>query len=272
MKTAAKPRRTAAAGRRSGQGGKGGARSTKSSGSAKRPGKSTPARVAAPRRWNFPTLKLGAELRRDIVAVALVVLALLTFWSLFGERGGLLGLWGDALRRAFGWAAILVPLMLLLWVVDGFRPHPVAPFGPRRRHLAGTALFLVALLGLLHLPAPDPLAWGLTGRGGGYLGYLVAAPLAAALRPLGAGLVLLGLSIVALVVALNTNLRELGTATAQLARRARQRLVPGATEPQAPPTGEARQGRREQRGAGTDGADDGPTAERPDPDDGGPVI
>src|SRR5215212_1646263 len=100
MKTAAKPRRTAAAGRRTGQSGKGGARPAKSSAPAKRPGKSAPARAGtAPRRWSFPTLKLGAELRRDIVAVALVVLALLILWSLFGERGGLLGLWGDALRR-----------------------------------------------------------------------------------------------------------------------------------------------------------------------------
>src|ERR671916_950503 len=164
MKTAAKPGRSSVAGRRTGQSGKGGARSAKSSPSAKRASKPVPTRGSAPpRRWSFPTLKLGAELRRDIVAVALVVLALLTLWSLFGERGGLLGLWGDALRRAFGWAAILVPFVFLLWVVDAFRQHPVAPFGPRQRHLAGTALFLVALLGLLHLPAPDRLAWGMTG-------------------------------------------------------------------------------------------------------------
>src|SRR3712207_1232691 len=112
----------------------------------------------------------------------------------------------------------------------------------------------------------------MTGKGGGYLGYLVASPLVAALHPIGAGLVLLGLAIVALVVTLNTNLRELGAATAQLARRARQLLVPGALAPDALRTGDARKGRHELRGAGIAGADDGPAAELPDPDDAGPVI
>ncbi len=179
--------------------------------------KATPAKAPAAtlrERLRWPELKLGAALRRDIIAVVLVVLALLTLWSLFGERDGVLGLWGEGLRAAFGWAAVLVPLALLAWVAGSFRAHPDAEgapsFGPRRRHILGSLLLLAAILGLLHLPAPDLLEWGQAGRGGGFLGYLIAAPLAAALRPLGAALVLLGLATVAVVVTFNTDLRSLG--------------------------------------------------------------
>ncbi len=215
VKTASKGR---AAGANRGRAGSGGARKgVGAKSAAPRPegarGRAASSKQSASRRrfsWSWPELKLGAALRRDIIAVALVVLALLTLWSLFGGRGGLLGLWGEALRRAFGWAAILVPLALLAWTVDAFRQDPVAPFGPRRRHVLGTALLFVAILGLLHLPAPDLLAWGREGKGGGSLGYLVASPLVALLRVPGAALVMLGLATVALVVTLNTDLRSLG--------------------------------------------------------------
>lgn len=160
------------------------------------------------RRW--PWIRVGAELRRDIVAITLFVTVVLTIWSLLGERGGLLGYWSRALRAAFGWAALLIPLAALGWVADSFRPHPVAPFGPRRRHLVGTTLVLAAVLGLLHLGAPDAREWGLTGRGGGYSGYIISLPLTLALRPVGAAIVLLGLATVGLVIALNTNLHALG--------------------------------------------------------------
>ncbi|MGN6562749.1 MAG: DNA translocase FtsK 4TM domain-containing protein [Thermomicrobiales bacterium] len=180
-------------------------------------------------KWSWPALRIGAALRRDVLAVGLVVLAILTGWSLLGGSGGLLGLWAMALRRLFGWGAALLPLALLGWVVDAYRPHPVAPFGPRQRHALGTGLFLLTLLGLMHLPATDALAWGQTGQGGGMVGYLISAPLVAALRPAGAAIVLCGLAIVAIIVTFNTDLRSLGRTAASLVlprRAARQPDLP----------------------------------------------
>lgn len=173
--------------------------------------------------WSWPVWRLGAMLRRDIAAIALAVLATLTIWSLLIEHGGLLGLWSAALRRAFGWAAILAPLALLAWVFDLFRPETAddgALITPRQRHLLGISLLLLAILGLLHLPAPDYGArdlattpesalWWQAGKGGGFLGYFIAAPLVAALRPVGAAVVLLGLALVGIIIALETDLRSL---------------------------------------------------------------
>ncbi|HEX5506353.1 MAG TPA: DNA translocase FtsK 4TM domain-containing protein [Thermomicrobiales bacterium] len=235
VKTAAKGKATA---------GRGKAAPTKAA--TRRPAKA-PARgrrpaAAAPkpvprRAFRWPEWRVGAALRRDIIAVGLVVLALLTLLSLLGTRGGILGLWGDALRRVFGWAAILVPLALLGWVADAFRAHPVAPFGPRRRHVLGSLLLLAAILGILHLPASDQatmLAWGATGQGGGELGYLIAAPLVAALRPVGAGLVLLGVATIALMIALNTNLPDIWRAFVALGRAARRAFGPRHVAPASP--------------------------------------
>ena len=175
----------------------------------------------APSRASWLAWRLAPTLRRDIGAVALVVIAMLTAWGLLGERAGLLGLWTELLRRGFGWAALLVPVALIALVVELFRTPTTegSPlFSARGRHIIGSVVLFLAILGLLHLPAPDfasppPAAgatWWEAGQGGGFLGYLIAIPLVTALRPIGAGIVLLGLAIVAAVIVFNTDLRSLG--------------------------------------------------------------
>lgn len=129
---------------------------------AARKRQAAPARAG--RRWSWPEFRLGAALRRDILAVTLVVLAVLTLWSLFGGRDSLLDLWSAGLRRVFGWAAVLVPIALLAWAVAVLREGGGAA-GARWRPCVGSLLLLVAILGLLHLPAPDPPAWATTGKG-----------------------------------------------------------------------------------------------------------
>ncbi len=188
-----------------------------------------PAKTARPvasvtprQRPSWLAWRLAPALRRDIAAVALVVLATLTAWGLLGEHAGLLGLWIELLRRGFGWAALLVPVALIALVVELFRtPSAEAGlpvFGPRVRHILGSTILFLAFLGLLHLPAPDfanprpdpGLTWWEAGQGGGFLGYLIAIPLVTALRPIGAAIVLLGLAIVAAVIVFNIDLRSLG--------------------------------------------------------------
>ncbi|MFN8516794.1 MAG: DNA translocase FtsK 4TM domain-containing protein [Chloroflexia bacterium] len=165
------------------------------------------------RRWVWPTLRLSERLRRDIIAVGLIVLTALTIWSLLGERGGLLGLWNLGLRKLFGWGAAFVPFALVAWVIDSFRVQVdedgTPTIGLHRRHFIGTGLLFATVLGILHLPATDPLATGQAGEGGGLLGYLISAPLVAALRPVGAAIVLVGAAIVGTVILLNTDLRTI---------------------------------------------------------------
>ncbi len=184
-----------------------------------------PAAVRAKPAWL--ALRLAPALQRDLAAVALVVVALLTAWGLLGENTGLLGFWVDLLRRGFGWAALLVPLALLAFVVELFRGgNGEESRGVRVQHIGGAILLFIAILGLLHLPAPDfrqPLpagesGWWQSGQGGGYLGYLVASPFVAALHPIGAGMVLLGLAVIAAMLMLNTDLPSLGRTSRRVGR------------------------------------------------------
>ena len=195
----------------------------------------------AARRWQMPWLawRVSPALRRDLLAIVLVVVAALTAWSLFGTRDGLLNLWSELIRRGFGWAAWLVPIALVACVVDSFRTHAEEPdvaIGPRARYLLGTAILLLAILGLLHLPAPDFTApagggtWWEAGKGGGLLGYVIALPLVAALRPIGAGIVLLGLAIVATIIAFNLDLRAIGGRAAHAGRWLGGTLAPRAPQ------------------------------------------
>ena len=202
----------------------------------KTPARQTAGAVARPRpAWL--AVRLAPTLRRDIVAVALVVIAMLTAWGLLGEHTGLLGLWSEFLHRGFGWAALLVPIALIALVVELFRAQPAesqAALGPRSRHIIGSTVLFLAILGLLHLPAPDftnptpvdGLTWWESGQGGGFLGYLIAIPLVTALRPIGAGIVLLGLAIVAAVVVFNTDLRSLGQVLGRTGRTIAASLSP----------------------------------------------
>jgi len=202
----------------------------KSAAAPKRRGASTKAAPAkAARHWRLPRLawQISPALRRDLLAIALVVVAALTAWSLFGARDGLLSLWSDLIRRTFGWAAWLVPIALVACVVDSFRTHAEeadAAIGPRARYLLGSAILFLTILGLLHLPAPDFATpsgggtWWEAGRGGGLLGYVIALPLVAALHPIGAGIILVGLAIVATVIAFNLDLHAIGGRAAHAVR------------------------------------------------------
>lgn len=193
-------------------------------------------------RWQMPWLawRVSPALRRDLLAIVLVVVAALTVWSLFGPRDGLLQLWSDLIRRTFGWAAILVPVALVACVVDAFRIHPEEAeltIGPRARYLLGSAILFLAILGLLHLPAPDftvppaGVTWWESGKGGGVLGYVIALPLVVALRPIGAGIVLIGLAIVATVIAFNLDLRAIGQWLARTIRKLGGTLGPRDEQP-----------------------------------------
>jgi S-DNA-T family DNA segregation ATPase FtsK/SpoIIIE len=194
--------------------------------------RATPAKAAprkAARRWQVPWLawRVSPALRRDLLAIVLVMVAALTVWGLFGAQDGLLSRWSALIRQGFGWAAWLVPVALVAYVADSFRTHAEeadVAIGPRARYLLGSAILLLAILGLLHLPAPDFASpagggmWWEAGRGGGLLGYVIALPLVAALRPIGAGIVLLGVAIVATVVAFDLDLRAIGHRLAHAGR------------------------------------------------------
>src|SRR6476646_4507184 len=91
------------------------------------PSKRTVPRTARPEPW----MALHPGLRRDLVGVGLIVLALLTVGALLaGERTGLLDYWRRALVTAFGWGAVAVPALIGVWAADAFLGREEKRIGP----------------------------------------------------------------------------------------------------------------------------------------------
>jgi len=142
------------------------------------------------------------RLRRELLGVALILLALLTAWVLggSGENGRLLEWWGGTLVACCGRAAPLVPILLALIALRALAGHE----GPvlEARHYLGGFGFGVAVVGLLQLGdgLVDPTV-------GGYLGLAVASLTHQALGELGAGLALFVVGVFGVFLLAGTDLQ-----------------------------------------------------------------
>jgi len=161
----------------------------------------TPMRVVG-----APRQRMDPAVRRDLIVVFLIVLAILTAGALIaGDRVGVLDYWRRALTALFGWGAVIVPAVMLVWAWDSLLQRRQQ--GTTKQVLIGSALMLIAILGLLHALAADPLAWAETGRGGGYSGYVIDALLVRLVGTFGAAVVLAGMFLAGLAVFMNQELR-----------------------------------------------------------------
>lgn len=155
-------------------------------------------------------MALHPGLRRDLIGVGLIVLALLTTGALLaGERTGLLDYWRRALVTAFGWGAVSVPALIAVWAADAFLEKDEKRAGPSYHTLVGSGLIVFAVLGLLHSLSDAPLQWAESHKGGGYLGYFINAFLTRGLGTFGAGVVLLALLIAGVGIFMDNELRYL---------------------------------------------------------------
>ena len=149
----------------------------------------------------LPGIVGSPRLRREVLGVGLVVVALLSAWVLGrgGDEGRLLAWWGRALAASYGRAAPLVPILIALVALRAL----ATGFGPvlEARHFLGGFGFGTAIAGLLQLGAGRPRP-----DAGGYLGVAVADLARTALGELGAGLALLVVGVFSVFLLAGTDL------------------------------------------------------------------
>jgi S-DNA-T family DNA segregation ATPase FtsK/SpoIIIE len=147
---------------------------------------------------------------RDVWGIVLLLAAVISGLAIYLEAAGPVGRVLDAAARGgFGLIGVLVPVLLLVLGAALFMDRTAEEVG---RLGTGVALTTLAVLGGAHLlvdvPAPgdglDDLA-----RGGGIVGWLVAAPLDLALSRAGAWAVIVALLLLGLVLALRLDLRAM---------------------------------------------------------------
>ena len=136
-----------------------------------------------------------SPVQRELVGLALLVLAVITLLSLFSITSGTVSdSWAALLRQLFGWGAIPVALgvgwlgTMLLWGSLRDETQPLL----RWDVIIGVELVFVAGLSLLHLlvGGDEALAIAQAGAGGGIVGWAISSVLANVVGNLGAGAIL----------------------------------------------------------------------------------
>ena len=157
--------------------------------------------------------------RRGGLGVLVLVLAVVVGAGVWAGAGGPVGqTFSSALAAIVGLGAVVVPVLLFVVgvVLMTTEAHPEA----RPRLVVGSALLALGALGLVHIGAglpAEPERWR---EGGGAVGYLAAIPLASGLTVWVAVPVLLLLSGYAVLLLIDTPLREVPDLFRRLTGRA----------------------------------------------------
>ncbi|CAN5634324.1 DNA translocase FtsK [soil metagenome] len=148
----------------------------------------------------MPTIEISDRLRREILGMSLVILALLSSWALGrGEGDGtLISWWSRTLDALFGQGAPLVPVMLALTAIRAFANHgaPVLLF----RHYIGGLMFVSSILGLMSFDGDEV---------GGIVGAFIGDLVEGGLGFVASGLVLLAVGIVSVFLLADTDIQSL---------------------------------------------------------------
>lgn len=128
------------------------------------------------RRTNLPVhweLDVDVSIRRDILAIVYLALAVLTVLSITGQLGIIGTLWQQILRPVFGLGLYVVPVLLTFVALSLLFMRRV-PFSFTKS--VGVVLFLISLLGTMHLSvSPDDIyTVAKEGNYGGYIGFVAA--------------------------------------------------------------------------------------------------
>jgi len=163
------------------------------------------AKRGRPRKVKF---ELESDSVHSIAAIALLLAALLTSLSFFGQAAGFGSLLQQFMNKFFGWGVIFIPPILVLAGIILLKKPRWSVAQPRV--LSGLVLFWVSFLGFSHLFFPSGTAGdeAAMGQGGGILGFQLQKFLRKALGPFGAFSVLLAFLLISLLVIFNASLDE----------------------------------------------------------------
>jgi DNA segregation ATPase FtsK/SpoIIIE, S-DNA-T family len=170
-------------------------------------------RTTSRRRRRPATFNISGRLVRELIALALVLLAIVSTIALFApEAGAVVTPWRDFLSYLLGWGIAFAPPLLagfalMLWM----RSMP----SERWMAATGAAVVAVSLLGMFHLTVGGGAAAVRQGEGGGAIGYGISWLLAGAIGQVGAWIVLGVLFVVGMLLYFNMTVGDLVAAWLQ---------------------------------------------------------
>ncbi|MEI8308940.1 MAG: DNA translocase FtsK 4TM domain-containing protein [Chloroflexales bacterium] len=169
----------------------------------------TPARKSARKEPTFQ-FELRPEHQRELFALALITVALVTLVFFFtGVAGGVGGVYLELVRRAFGSGALVVPVTLGLLGVAILIQERMQDARLTGSNTLGTLLVLVAILGLLEFPFHEINISDRRDEGGGMIGSWVVEGLDRGIGRPAAVLVVIMFGLAGIMLTFNITLREL---------------------------------------------------------------
>ena len=168
---------------------------------------------------SLPSLRVNPDVKKNILVVLFFLVAIILFLSLFDLAGSIGPYLNSALAFLAGWAKWMIPILLLIM---GF-----LLFGQNKKklgalHYIGVLLFLWSVAAVLQFLV-EPADWSLAldqGKGGGYIGWSLAAMVMKAFGFWAGFIVLLALLFIGLMLMFNSTLVDIfqkGTAPIRLA-------------------------------------------------------
>jgi S-DNA-T family DNA segregation ATPase FtsK/SpoIIIE len=170
-------------------------------------------RSARSRRRRTTTFTIPGRVLREVLALVLVILAVVSVIALFAPRAGfIVRPWHDMLIFLLGWgmafaAPLLVGFALMLWMKSMQSERWMAA--------SGAVLVSLSLLGMFHLVAGGGRRLVEQGEGGGIIGYGVSSLVTAAVGDAGAWVVLVIFFVVGLLLYFNMTIGDLVAAYLQ---------------------------------------------------------
>jgi S-DNA-T family DNA segregation ATPase FtsK/SpoIIIE len=175
--------------------------------------RSTRRRTSTRRRRKANGIGLSGRAIRELLALGLVILAIVSVIALFApDSGAVVKPLRDALSKLLGWGiafapALLAGFALMLWMKSM----------PTERWMAATGAAVVALslLGMFHLAVGGGAEAVDQGEGGGMIGYAVTWALVNAIGEVGAWIVLILLFVVGMLLYFNMTVGDVVAAWMQ---------------------------------------------------------
>lgn len=157
-----------------------------------------------------PPVAMRPEHQRELFALALITIALVTLvFFTTGVTGGIGAVYLQFMQKIFGSGALIVPLALGMLGITILIQEQLYDTRFAGSHVAGTAMVLVTLLALLEFPKHEIALAERPGEGGGIIGFEMVEFLDTTIGRPAAMVVVIMVMVAGLLLTFNTTLREL---------------------------------------------------------------
>ena len=149
--------------------------------------------------FGFPEIEIDDWIKKDVIAIFLFVLALISILSFVDLAGGLGEKLSEIIKILFGWGLILFPFALILW---GWKMLKSESIFESRVSVFGIVIIVFSVLSFMHI-FYDPSAMfeiAKAGGGGGILGAILAWTLVSLVGKWGGLIIISALFLISLLL------------------------------------------------------------------------